>query len=292
VTDPSLLFTSRPIGPGLTLIEGVAREYCYLVEGERQALLIDTLSGIGDLRAYCEGLTRLPLSVANTHGHFDHIGGDFQFNEVNIHPADVGLLLRNCDISTRFRFALSQVKSDRPLAWSMEDVIPPREIAYRPLAEGDAIDLGGRVLEVLHSPGHTRGSVCFLDKENGVLFAGDTCNTNTLVHLEESTSIQEFLLTLRRLKDMEDYFDVFLICHETSPLDKSCLDDVIECCVSILDGTDDGEEAVSLGHICRYARTRGPRRQRLDGRLGNVAYHPGRIRIASAPNDGLPDIRK
>ena len=50
---------------------------CYLIEGEDYALLIDSILGMGNLKAFCETLTDKPIRVANTHSHSDHVGGNF-----------------------------------------------------------------------------------------------------------------------------------------------------------------------------------------------------------------------
>ena len=63
-----------------------------LVVGEREALLFDTCSGLDDLAAAVRQVTRLPLRVVNSHGHYDHIGGNAQFGAAHLHPADMNLL--------------------------------------------------------------------------------------------------------------------------------------------------------------------------------------------------------
>ena len=54
----------------------------YLLIGSEQALLVDTLQGIGDLKAVVNQLTDLPVIVINTHSHFDHISCNYQFETV------------------------------------------------------------------------------------------------------------------------------------------------------------------------------------------------------------------
>ena len=49
---------------------------CYLVEGDDYALLIDSILGMGNLKAFCETLTDKPIRLVNTHSHSDHVGGN------------------------------------------------------------------------------------------------------------------------------------------------------------------------------------------------------------------------
>lgn len=268
-------FKICPIEKGLTLIQGVANEYCYLIEGTERALLIDTLTGIGNIRLICESLTNKPISVVNTHGHFDHAGGNFVFSEVWIHPIDIALMYQCCTSEQREDFAERFCASQ---FWDKADVVQVKQLVCNPVNEGYRFDLGGRILEVIETPGHTKGSICLLDRENRMLFAGDICNTNTLLHLECSCSIDKYLISLKKLKELQKSFDMYFICHEETPLDKSCIDDAIMCCEEILSGTDDAEPGESLGIPCLYAKKRDNKNKRLDGRLGNIAYRLDNIR--------------
>ena len=69
--------------------------YSTLIVGSRRALLVDTGSGLGDLRGVVEGLTDRPLTVVNTHGHVDHISGDYQFTLDRVFEADFSAALLN-----------------------------------------------------------------------------------------------------------------------------------------------------------------------------------------------------
>ena len=62
---------------------------CYLVEGEDYALLIDSILGMGNLKAFCETLTDKPILVANTHSHSDHVGGNFHFDHCFMPDRDI-----------------------------------------------------------------------------------------------------------------------------------------------------------------------------------------------------------
>ena len=130
-------------------------ESLYLVEGNDRAVLIDAGTRVPGLDKIAAGITSKPVTMILTHGHGDHVGGVGPFPEVWIGPADEPML-RNSQ--RRYK---GEVKH---------------------LTDGETIDLGGRQLEVMFTPGHTSGSVTFFDKENHYGFSGDAFgSTNLLV---------------------------------------------------------------------------------------------------------------
>ena len=130
-------------------------ESLYLVEGNDRAVLIDAGTRVPGLDKIVAGITSKPVTMILTHGHGDHVGGVGPFPEVWIAPADEPML-RNSQ--RRYK---GEVKH---------------------LTDGETIDLGGRQLEVMFTPGHTSGSVTFFDKANHYGFSGDAFgSTNLLV---------------------------------------------------------------------------------------------------------------
>ena len=130
-------------------------ESLYLVEGNDQAVLIDAGTYVPNLDKIVAKITQKPVTLLLTHGHGDHVGGAGSFPEVYLNEAD------------RQMFSMNLRRYDG-------------EIKY--LTEGQIIDLGGRKLEVVFTPGHTQGSVTFFDKANHYGFSGDAFgSTNLLV---------------------------------------------------------------------------------------------------------------
>ena len=132
----------------------VYNESVYVVEGEDKALVIDAGAYMPHLDEAVAALTDKPVMMALTHGHGDHVGGIGCFPEVWIHPADVPMI-------------------------TYGDEGYKGEIHH--LEDGDVIDLGGRQIEVLHTPGHTSGSITFFDKEHHYGFSGDAFGSTNLL---------------------------------------------------------------------------------------------------------------
>jgi len=145
---------SRVVGPIATNVHVLADP------GSREAIAIDTatpsLAWIADALAAREWTLKL---IVSTHGHWDHIGDNAAVQQHTGAPIAVHPLDRDRLEHPRTEFA--------PFP------IPPSVPAVE-LAEGGRIDLGALRLEVLHTPGHTEGSCCLLERESGVLFSGDT----------------------------------------------------------------------------------------------------------------------
>jgi Zn-dependent hydrolases, including glyoxylases len=102
-----------------------------------------------------------PEAILLTHGHLDHVLGVASLQRrygipVFLHPAEVVTLDYNARMAERFRMQ------------------PPEPFDWMPLADGQLPELAGMRFEVIATPGHTPGSVCFLEREEGILFTGDT----------------------------------------------------------------------------------------------------------------------
>lgn len=269
-------FTAQRLPDGVTEITDLSGVHCFLVEGRDKALLIDTMTGLRGLPAFVATLTDLPVEVALTHGHMDHAGGVFEFGRCYIHPADIPML-DGRTLPARVGYVRGQLPpGEAPEASAF---VPDGPVEFVPLKAGDKLDLGGRALEVLHVPGHTRGSLCYLDTASGDFFAGDACNNNTLLMMDVSATIEEYLEALLALKERQGDIRRFYLFHGPSLQDKSCIDDNIQCCRDILAGTDDRVPVDFLGRSGYLAKERTPGTfSRKDGRFGNVVYNPQQVR--------------
>ena len=275
----SKFFKARRIYDNVTLITGLGGEQSFLIEGSDKALLIDGLSGVGSLKAFVRELTELPVTLVNTHGHVDHIGADFEYKEVYIAPEDIPLMYAHSDMEMRLGFAKSGAMfAPLPTEPKLSDVTVPGPVKTLPMKNGDIFDLGGVKLEVIAVPGHTRGTVVFLDRDRRIVYSGDACNRNTMVYGEESASIEEFKESLLHFKEFQPAFDGLWGGHGGAMEQPEIIDSAIALCDEIMAGTDDAVEAVGFtGKACWYAKEKDQYYRRLDGGTANIAYSKDRI---------------
>jgi glyoxylase-like metal-dependent hydrolase (beta-lactamase superfamily II) len=262
----SKFFSTRQVTERTIQIRGTAGENAYLLEGDTYALLIDTLTGAGNLRSFCRELTDLPIHAALTHGHADHSGGCFDFGICSMHPDDIRFLYDDTTVEHRKEHIERCNGGASFIQWG--DLTPPSALKTYPIYDSDVFDLGGRIIEVIAVPGHSLGSLVFLEKAKKIVFSGDACNSNTLLYLDGSTSIPDYKAGLLHWKKRQSEFEALWGGHGNEPLPPWVIDEAISLCDKILDGSDDGEERGFYRAPFYYAR----RRDRDDGIVANIGY--------------------
>ena len=186
-------FAVQDLGQGVFAIgepRYYQQNYAYLILGGRRALLFDSSSGTRDISPMVASLTRLPVTVMVSHLHFDHLGGITPFH----HIAMIDLPATRADVTDgmftpgRYEFGGLADKRVRP-SFRVSEWIKP----------GDIIDLGGRKLQVLSTPGHTPSSVSLYDAAGKRLFTGDYIYPTTIYAFGPGASRSAYHATAQRL---------------------------------------------------------------------------------------------
>ena len=194
--------------------------FCTLIVGESGAILIDTMLGFDDLRSYVSELTAFEPVVINSHCHFDHAGGNYQFDRVYMSEAEFPLLDMAYSRIPTLTQTLGADLSAMECCYTDRDrisVIQPDSV----------IDLGGRTVKVISLPGHTPGSIGLLCMEDGVLLAGDTLSPQCCIFFQESLPMADCRETIHKLWGVP--FEYFLSSHFDTLFEKKIMEKFEAC---------------------------------------------------------------
>lgn len=179
--------------------------YTTVILGREKALVIDNGHGFGNVRKVIESITDLPLMVVNTHGHLDHAGGNYLFDEVYINFEDIPTYYKYEEEKDLMLISYDKLFKEKgiqmfPDDFDRESFMKTTTKKFLPLENHQIIDLGGRKLEVIKVPGHTVGHVTFLDYETGILFSGDAVSTTLWLYYDNGITLDMYCGYLEDLK--------------------------------------------------------------------------------------------
>lgn len=179
-------YRSELIAPGTWRIESDG-DYSYLIEGDNEALAIDTGYGAGNIREYLQTLTKKPLRyVANTHDHFDHTANNAYFD-------------------CAYMSAETAKRATAPFQ-SFSGLNFPKNYPTVIIGDGYKFQLGNREVDVFVIPNHTAGGTAYLDKRERILFSGDEIfqGSNTI---NANGSVAQYERNLAKLEAHRSEFD-------------------------------------------------------------------------------------
>lgn len=191
-----------PIKDHVWLLDDNHEAACYVVAGRESAMVIDTSIGLCNIRETAETLTSLPLICVNTHGHGDHMGGNWAFEKAYMNLADLPLAEESMNIP------------------EVQEGIKQFGVSYPPfqhIEDGHVFDLGRLEIEALYLPGHTPGEIVLLDRQDRILFSGDGILEHLWLQLPESLSVETQIENMKRLLPLRDSFDTILHGHSRQP---------------------------------------------------------------------------
>lgn len=171
------------------------------VRGRDRDMLVDSGMGVVSLREYVPLVTERDLIAVASHTHFDHIGCHHEFECRAVHSAEADLLANPTRQNTL---------ADPYVTDDIFDALPPEPYcstcyavkkapATRILEDGDRIDLGDRVFEIIHTPGHSPGGIALYEKATEILFSGDILYDGPLIEDTYHSNAGDYLASMERL---------------------------------------------------------------------------------------------
>jgi len=217
------VFHSRPIATNTWLIQGEGSN-SYLVVGDRRGVVIDTGFATENMRLDAQALTDKPVETeANTHGHFDHTGGNGWFARAFMSAQ-----------------ALEIAKTPYP---SLDASKYRTDYPVTVVGDGDMINLGNRALEVLEIPAHAPSSIAFLDRKARILFTGDEVDDRVMlvwIQDEPQPTVEQHARNMEKLLKYRSEFDFVCAGHWRVMGDASLIEDYLEHDRRIMSGIQGG----------------------------------------------------
>ncbi len=194
----------------------------YLILGTHTALLIDTGCGLYPLKPVVDELIgEKKLLIFNTHTHWDHILGNEEFGEVYVHEKEAAIISKPYDTS-HFRDSPNEIVNKYA---EKNFLIPPAKV-INTLKDGDVFDLGEINVEIMHTPGHSPGSICLITS-TGELFTSDVAyyGDQFLPKKEEFPQVLNTLSELIALCEKQKNLELYPS-HRNYPCDITLLTDL------------------------------------------------------------------
>lgn len=177
--------------------------HCYLLLGQNNAVLIDTGLGVENIKNIIDKLTDLPITVITTHVHWDHIGGHKYFDNIAVYEAEKDWLSGGFPLPLQaVKRNLTYRKCDFPKKFCIDDYEIFQGTPNKIFCDGDCFDLGGRMLKVIHTPGHSPGHCCFYESDKQYLYSGDLIYSGCLDAFYPTTNPQQFFESVKKIRSL------------------------------------------------------------------------------------------
>ena len=174
------------------------------IRGRDSDLLVDSGMGLRPLKKEVGQLSGNTIKSISTHCHFDHIGGAHEFDcrlghelEQEVYSAPTTF---NTAVGSFVRAETFEALPYQGFRYQDYAVTPAPLTGY--LDEGDVIDLGNRVFQVFHLPGHSPGSIALWEEKTGTLFSGDTVYDGDLFDSVYHSNKEHYRESLARLREL------------------------------------------------------------------------------------------
>jgi len=209
-----------------------------LIIGNQRAALIDTGLGLADLRKFVAQFTSLPVIVLNTHGHLDHVGANQLFDMSYIAREDEATMLAATRTDRLKAYAEFMAGNSQMIEFANHNMVADKPFKHGYVKDGDRIDLGGIEVEVIGFPGHTPGSVAYVERQHRIAFTGDSLLFRVL--LADRTKLAQWAASVRNFAARTQGIDTIINGHQWEPFHRSDIDEELALASAIQNRTITG----------------------------------------------------
>ena len=209
IATPETWYETTSLEDGVThvhepFIKAFYRCNIWHVRGRDRDVLVDSGMGVVSLVEQVAMIAERPCLAVASHTHFDHIGCHHEFAERLCHPHEAGLMARPTRAGTLADpYVTDDIFTRRPPGpYSSRNYMVRSAPATRLVDEGDRVDLGDRSFEVMHTPGHSPGSIMLWEAATGILFSGDTVYDGPLIDDAYHSDREAYAVTMKRIHDL------------------------------------------------------------------------------------------
>lgn len=270
-------FEVKQVSPDLWMIVEPDHVVSWLYLGSKRAALIDSGTGIVPIKPVVDRLTDLPVTLINTHYHFDHVGGNAGFAERLAGVKAEAPLQRHAprDLLRRYidGFLPLIAEAEAGRAATPADEVPEFALRSFPadfdrtawcpggvaatglLRDGDEIDLGDRKLRVIETPGHSPDGISLFDPDAGILLVGDTLTEGALYAHYDESSIADLAASVGKLGQLDAPVRMIGAGHVQHAItDASLIAETAEVLQRLLDGAPYQPNQDMFGYAVRETK--------------------------------------
>ncbi len=218
----------------------------YLILGTERAILFDSGMGFDSISKTVKEITKLPITLINSHSHYDHIGGNHEFN--NIAALNTNFTLNVSKNGVDHEFVKSELARSAiclNMLPSAFDTINYRIHPYKIsnfIEDGQIIDIGQRKIKIIRIPGHTADAIALLDNESGYLWSGDTFYEGGIYLFSDGTNLVQYAESTKKLASLSSNLKKVFPAHNTPISNPGRLIELENAFSQVLDGRKKAEE--------------------------------------------------
>lgn len=207
-------FTIKKIAPniwGIGEFSHFEKVISYLFVGDNRAMLFDSGMGIGQISNVIKKITRLPILVINSHCHYDHIGGNKEFDNIAIFKSNWSIKIASLGYNHKQLLQFTdknQFVGPPPQTFNPKIFKIPSFKPSKLLKDKEILEITPFCFKVIHTPGHSPDSICLFEKNSRILLSGDTIYLGPIYLFFPESNIDDYKNSIKKINKLNDISNI------------------------------------------------------------------------------------